>query len=179
MTNPSATMYELDPGSSKISFSVRHMMFSKVHGSFTRFKGTLLFDRENPEASQTEATLEVQSITTHESSRDDYLRTSEFFEASRYPTITFKSESFQKLKSGFEIKGMLMIRDASRKVTLKVDEFKETKDATGLSRLSTKASCAIKRKDFNLSWNAAIEAGGVLVGDDIEISLQLVFIAKK
>lgn len=170
--------YQLDPAHSSIGFSVKHMMIAKVHGSFEKVSGTLSFDRANPQGAQAEAVIEAASINTRESQRDTHLKSADFFEVEKFPHLTFKSKSVQNLAQGeLKVKGDLTIKGITQEVELLAESpTDELKDPFGNTKIGLSASTKIKRKDFGLTWNAALEAGGVLVGDEITITLDLQFV---
>ena len=152
------TSFEIVPSQSKIEFQVKHLMISKVHGRFRHFHGS--FD-----GSQVEVTIDVASISTNDSSRDDHLTGPDFFNAKKFPSISFISSTIR----GREVTGELSIRGVTRKIILEL-----TKPLDLQKALTVQGKTKIERKSFGLSWNAAIEAGGVLVGDDISISFEVV-----
>jgi polyisoprenoid-binding protein YceI len=173
------TTWDLDPAHSSANFSVKHMMIAKVHGGFTKLTGKLTLDRGNLSASSVEATIDASSIDTREAKRDEHLRSADFFDVTKYPTLTFKSKRFEGSGDELKILGELTIHGVTKEVTLDVEApSTEMKDPWGNTKIGASATTKIKRKDFGLSWNAALETGGVLVGDDITITLDLQF-AKK
>lgn len=171
------TKYLLDPSHSNANFSIRHMMISKVKGSFEKLSGSFIYDPQNLAASQVEASIEVASISTHDAQRDAHLKSADFFDVEKYPSMSFKSTSFKKDGETLLITGELSIHGVTKEVSLKVDgPSAEMKDPWGNLKIGASASTKIKRKDFGLEWNAALEAGGVLVGEDVEISLDVQFV---
>lgn len=173
-------IWEIDQLHSSANFSVKHMMISKVHGGFLKFTSVLRLDREHLDQSSVEAIIDATSIDTRESKRDEHLKSPDFFDVVKHPTITFKSKHIEaKGEEQFTVTGDLTIRGVTREVFLDVESSStEMKDPYGNLKLGASASTKIKRKDFGLTWNAALEAGGVLVGDDITITLDLQFIKK-
>ncbi len=170
------TKYILDPSHSSANFSIRHMMISKVKGSFDKLTGQFNYDPQNLESSHVEATIEVASINTRDAQRDTHLKSGDFFDIEKYPLISFKSSSFKKDGDNLLIAGDLTIHGVTKEVTLTVDgPSAEMKDPWGNMKIGASATTKIKRKDFGLEWNAALEAGGVLVGEDVEISLDVQF----
>ncbi|MCM2324064.1 MAG: YceI family protein [Oligoflexia bacterium] len=176
----SLTTWQLDPAHSSANFSVKHMMIAKVHGGFHKLSGELRLDPSDPASSSVVATIEAASIDTRESQRDAHLRSADFFDVEKFPTITFRSRSMSRTPdSGLRVVGDLTLHGITREVTLEVEPLApEAKDPWGNLKLGVSAMTKIKRKDFGLTWNAALEAGGVLVGDDIAISLDIQFVKK-
>lgn len=170
--------YKLDPAHSSVSFNVKHMMIAKVHGAFEKLSGQLTYDKAHPEKSSAEASIEAASINTREPQRDIHLKSPDFFDIEKFPTLTFKSVSVSVSEEGeFKVKGNLTIKGISKPVELSVESpSDELKDPYGNLKIGLSATTKIKRKDFGLTWNAALEAGGVLVGDDVSITLDLQFV---
>lgn len=169
--------YELDPTHTYVGFSVRHMMVTLQRGQFHEVTGTLAYDRETPTKSRVEATIEVASVDTNVAQRDEHLRSADFFDASNHPTMTFVSKDFQTRSDGrLDVIGDLTIRGVTRRVTLEADGLSdESKDPFGMIKVGTSATTKISRKDFGLVWNAVLETGGVAVGDEVVITLNLQF----
>ncbi len=157
--------YQIDPSHSSVSFTVKHMMISKVRGGFDKIRGVFNYDSEDLSKSSVEVEIEVGSVSTRDKERDANLKSSEFFDVGKYPTLTFKSTRFEK---GF-VAGDLTMHGVTKPVRLEIERLA----ATGVS-----GKAKIKRKDFGLMWNAALEAGGVLVGDEISIGLEVKFVSK-
>lgn len=172
------TTYLLDPAHSTIGFSVKHMMIAKVHGAFEKVSGQFIYDQEQPEKSSAEAIIETASINTRESQRDGHLKSPDFFDVEKYPEITFKSKSIVASGDGeLKLHGELTIKGVSKLVVLDVEKpSDEIKDPFGNLKVGVTANTKIKRKDFGLTWNAALEAGGVLVGEEVNIVLDLQFV---
>lgn len=173
-----AAEYEVDPVHSNASFTVRHMMVSNVRGEFTKVTGKMNLDEKNISKSTVEAVIDTQSIDTREPKRDDHLRSADFFDVKKYPSITFKSKKVQKAGAGkLKVTGDLTIRDVTREVVLNVEgPSKPQKDPfSGIQKTGASATTVINRKDFGLNWNKALEAGGVVVGDEVKITLDLEF----
>jgi len=177
-TQPAATAgatYNLDPAHSSARFKVRHMMIANVRGEFGKVTGVARFDPRNPEASTVTAEIDVNSINTHEPDRDGHLKSGDFLDAANYPTIRFQSKRVEQAGSdSYKVTGDLTIRGVSREVVLTVDgPTPETKDPWGYMRSGAEATTKISRKDFGLTWNQALETGGVLVGDEVQISIDV------
>lgn len=169
--------YKLDPAHSSVAFSIKHMMIAKVRGSFEKISGQLSFDRSNPEKATAEGSVESASINTGEAQRDTHLKSADFFDVEKFPTLSFKSSGVKKSADGeLKVKGELTIKGITNPVEFIVEgPTEELKDPYGNLKIGLSATTKIKRKDFGLSWNAALETGGVLVGDDVTITLDLQF----
>lgn len=172
----SATLWKVDPAHTQIEFSVKHMMFTKVRGQFSDFEGTVEFDQESPQDSSVEVTIDASSIDTGVSDRDDHLRSGDFFDVENHRQIAFRSKSISgpiEEGSEFQIVGDLTIRGVTREVTLDAVFHGTGTDPWGGTRVGFGAEIEIDRRDFDLTWNQALETGGILVGHDIDISLQV------
>jgi polyisoprenoid-binding protein YceI len=174
------SQWELDASHSSANFGVKHMMIAKVHGGFQKLSAKLVLDRNNPKNSSVEATIDAGSIDTREPKRDEHLRSADFFDVQNYPTITFRSKRFEVSGTDeYRVVGDLTIRGVTQEVVLTVEtSAEELKDPWGNLRIGASATTRIKRKDFGLTWNAALETGGFLVGDDVQISLDMQFVKK-
>lgn len=169
--------YIIDPSHSSAEFSVKHMMIAKVNGGFEKLSGTLTFDSKNPEASQIEVSIDAASINTREAQRDAHLKSPDFFDVEKYPTLNFSSKKVMANKNEWKIIGDLTIHGVTQSVTLNVEApSDEIKDPWGNIKIAASGTTKIKRKDFGLTWNSALEAGGFLVGDDVSINLDVQFI---
>lgn len=163
--------WNLDPAHSRANFSARHMMVTTVRGGFDKLSGTLEFDPQNPQASSVNATIEAASINTGVGDRDNHLRSADFLDAENFPTITFKSTNVKVTgDTTADVTGDLTIRGVTRPVTLKV-EFLGESSGMGTERAGFEATTKINREDFGLTWNVALETGGVLVGKDINLNI--------
>jgi polyisoprenoid-binding protein YceI len=169
------TTYEIDPAHSSAQFSVRHMMITNVRGGFSSVKGTVVYNSENPAASTVEATIDVSTIATLDAARDTHLKSADFLDVEKYPTITFKSKSVEVTGADEgKLTGDLTIHGVTKEVVLKVEgPSQEGKDPWGNIRIGASATTKIKRSDFGLTWNAALETGGIMVGDDLKIELDV------
>ncbi|MDI3341536.1 MAG: YceI family protein [Sphaerobacter sp.] len=164
----------IDPVHSEIGFAVRHMMVSTVRGRFGEFSGHIDLDPADPSTASAEVTINVNSIDTRNADRDAHLRSPDFFDAEHYPTITFKSRQIEPLGDNrYRIVGDLTIRGVTREVVLDATVAGPHPDAYGGMRIGISASTSINRFDFGLNWNAAIEAGGVVVADTVKIELEV------
>lgn len=169
--------YNIDPSHSQANFTIKHMMIAKVHGGFDKLSGTFIYDAQNPSKSVVDVTIDVSSINTREAQRDAHLKSADFFDIEKYPNITFKSTRFEKNESDLKIIGNLTIHGVTNLVTLNVEgPSEELKDPWGNTKIGASATTKISRKDFGLTWNAALEAGGLLVGDDVNISIDVQFV---
>ena len=173
-----ATTWNIDPVHSTAQFKVKHMMISNVKGEFTTITGTLKLDGEDVTRSQVEASIDPTSINTRDAQRDGHLKSADFLDVEKFPSLTFKSTKVsQKAEGEFSVTGDLTIRGVTRSTTFEVEELSApAKDPWGNTRLGLSATTRINRKDFGLIWNAALETGGILVGDDVTITLDVEFI---
>ena len=169
-TSVAASTLEIDRSHSEVAFQVRHM-FSKVRGRFTDFSGEIHYDESHPEHSRVEAVVQAASIDTAEPDRDKHLRTSDFFEVEKYPTLQFRSISIQPKAGAFEVTGDLTIHGVTKRLTFPATLLGSGRDAYGAEKVGFEAEFAISRKDFNLHWNAPLETGGFLVGDEVKVML--------
>jgi polyisoprenoid-binding protein YceI len=166
--------WKFDPVHSNVGFSARHLMVAKVRGYFASWSGTLEIDEENPGASKVDVSIDAASIDTKEADRDKHLKSPDFLEVEKFPHITFKSTKVErKSKSDLVVTGDLTIRDTTRSVTLDVEYAGRAKDPWGGERVGFSATTSINRKDYGLVWNVALETGGFLVGDKIDIALEI------
>ncbi len=171
--------FELDPAHSSANFSIKHMMIAKVNGGFKNVKGTLVFDKDNLAASSLTAEIEAASIDTKEPQRDNHLRSADFFDVEKFPTINFRSTSITGKNGEYKVLGDLTMHGVTRPVELKLEGLdSELKDPYGNIKVGATATTKVNRKDFGLNWNAALEAGGILVGEDVNITIDVQF-AKK
>ena len=175
-----AVRYDLDPSHSAAMFKVRHLMISNVKGEFTHLSGSVTFDPDNPANSSIEATIDATSINTREAKRDEHLKSPDFLDVAKFPTIAFKSTGIVPAgKDSFEVVGDLTIHGVTQEVALAVDGVTpEAKDPWGFVRRGASATVTINRKDFGLVWNAALETGGVMVGDDVHITIDVEMVRK-
>ncbi len=177
-TPTSVTTWSLDPAHSAAQFKVKHMMISNVKGSFTGLSGVLKLNPEDPTASSVEASIDVTTVNTSDAQRDGHLKSADFFEAEKFPAMTFKSTKVaSKGGEDYAVTGDLTLHGVTKSVVFDVEEVSEpSKDPWGNLRIGLSASTKINRKDFGLGWNAALETGGVLVGEDVTITLDVQFI---
>jgi polyisoprenoid-binding protein YceI len=172
------TTYNLDPAHSSAHFSIKHLMISTVRGSFSGLSGSLELDPSSLEATNVDATIDVNTISTGAADRDAHLKSADFFDAATYPTITFKSTSLVKVgETEADVTGDLTIHGVTKTVTLHVEGgLEEAKDPWGNLRLGFSGTTKIKRSEFGLTWSATLETGGVMVGDDVTITIDAQFI---
>ena len=171
------TTWSIDATHSTIEFAVKHMMLTTVRGRVAGVRGTLAIDFENPAASSAEVELDTASIETGAEQRDAHLRSADFFDAEQFPTITFKSRRIEGARAeegaSFRVVGDLTVRGVTREITLDATYEGEGRDPWGGTRVSFSAEGKLDRRDFGLTWNAALEAGGVLVSNDVKIRLDV------
>ena len=175
------TTYEIDPAHSHLQFSVRHLMVSNVRGSFNGVKGSVVYDPENPAATAVEARVDASTIHTGDAQRDAHLKSPDFLDTANFPEMVFKSTKVEKLGGNeFRVTGDLTIHGLTKPVVLDVHEVsEEAKDPWGSTRIGASAKGKIKRSEFGLKWNAALETGGVMVGDEVKLDFELEFIKAK
>ncbi len=166
--------WQIDSAHSHIQFTVRHLMFSKVRGTFKEFSGTVDFDEENPAQSTVEVIIDVASLDTGAADRDGHLRSPDFFNVAEYPQAIFRSTRIES-KDGRRgrLTGDLTIKDITRKVAVDVTFLGSEKSPWGASTAHFEGSTTIDRRDWGLTWNQALESGGVLVGDNVQIDVEL------
>lgn len=174
MSATQTATWTVDQAHSVVGFSVRHMMVTKVSGQFERFSGTISFDPANVTAATVEVEIETASITTRSADRDAHLRSADFFDAETYPTITFKSTSVEPGKGErFHVHGDLTMHGVTKSVVLDTEFNGSGTSPFGHTVAGFEASTKFNRSDFGLSWNAALETGGVMVSDEIRITLDI------
>jgi polyisoprenoid-binding protein YceI len=177
-TTTSTTTWNIDPAHSLAEFKVKHMMIAHVKGHFSKVTGVLVHDESDRTKSRVEATIEAASIETRELQRDTHLKSADFLHVEKFPTLSFKSTDIKVAGDGeLKVQGDLTIRGVTRNVTFTVEgPTPPTKDPWGNTRIGISATTKINRKDFGLTWNAALETGGILVGDEVTITLDVEFI---
>jgi polyisoprenoid-binding protein YceI len=175
-----STSWLIDGSHTNATFSVRHLMISNVRGEFQKVTGTVTYDPAKLESLSVKAELEVASLSTRDAQRDAHLKSADFFDAENHPSLVFVSTSARRGDRGLEIVGNLTIRGTTREVVLAVDgPTPEQTDPWGNVRVGAAASTKVKRSDFGMTWNSALETGGVLVGDEISIQLDIELIRQK
>ena len=170
-----AATWQIDPAHSNVSFSVRHMMVSNVRGEFTKVSGTVEGDEKTPAQAVITATIDATSINTREAKRDDHLKSPDFLDVAKYPTIIFKSKKIEPSGSGqFKVTGDLTLHGVTKEVVLDVsDVTAPIKDPMGKTRAGAQATTKIDRKDFGINWSKVIDGGGLMVGDEVAISVDV------
>jgi len=168
------TVWTIDPTHTEVGFAVKHMMITTVRGRFTGVSGRIELDEENPGASTVEVSIEASSITTGTPDRDRHLRSGDFLDVESHPELSYRSRSVESTGEGaYRVTGDLTIRGTTREVVLAVSEEGRAQDPWGGTRVSFSATTKIDRRDFGLTWNAAMETGGVLVGNEVKIALEV------
>jgi polyisoprenoid-binding protein YceI len=172
------TTWNVDPAHSGAEFKVKHMMISNVKGHFAKVSGTLTLNESEPAKSRIEALIEAGSLETRDAQRDAHLKSEDFFHVEKFPTLSFKSTRIAPVRNGeLSVEGDLTIRGVTHKVLFTVEgPTPPAKDPWGNTRIAVSATAKINRKDFGLTWNAALETGGILVGDEVSITLDIEFI---
>jgi polyisoprenoid-binding protein YceI len=172
---PGGSSWHIDPAHSHVEFAVRHLMISSVKGAFGDVQGTVWVDGSDSRTVLVDVTIQVASIDTRQEQRDAHLRSADFFDAARFPTITFRSRMLKgnDLDGNFHLVGDLTIRDVSREVVLDVSAEGRLTDPWGAERAGFSARGKIDRRDFGLTWNQALETGGALVGNDVKITVEV------
>jgi len=165
--------FQIDKGHSEVTFQVRHLL-TKVRGHFSDFDGAIQFNAAAPEASSVTLTIQAGSINTNQPDRDKHLRSGDFFAIDEFATLTFASTGMTRTAEGaYEVAGDLTIRGVTRPITLPVTFLGTARDPWGAERLAFETETTINRKDFGLNWNAALETGGFLVGDEVRIAVSV------
>jgi polyisoprenoid-binding protein YceI len=173
-TKAAVSTWTIDNAHSLAEFSVKHMMIATVKGRFGSMEGTLHIDEARPERSWVEATIDVGSIDTREPNRDAHLKSDDFFNAERYPKITFRSTRVERVDDErWRVIGDLTIRDVTKEVALDTTFLGQVTDAWGKQRAAFEARTELNRREFGLKWNAPIETGGVVVGDRVKVELEI------
>ena len=175
---PATQAYSIDPAHTTAEFVVRHMMISKVRGRFAALKGGLELPADGNVPTAVQVTVDASSIDTREQQRDAHLRSADFFDVERFPDLSFVSSRITGDENAFKIEGTLTIHGVSREITLDADFQGRATDPWGNRRIGYEAHTTISRKDFGLAWNQALETGGLLVGDEVRIELNVEAIAQ-
>jgi polyisoprenoid-binding protein YceI len=169
-----ADVWEIDGSHSNMGFTIKHMMVSKVKGTFKDFKGTFNLDEKDMSKTTAEATIETTSINTDNADRDKHLRSADFFDVTKFPKMTFKSKKWEGEGKDAKLVGDLTLHGKTKEVTLNVTELTApVKDPFGGTRRGLSANTKINRKDFGLTWNKAMDAGGVVLGEDVDVTVEL------
>lgn len=166
--------YDIDSSHSSAQFSVRHLMISNVKGEFTKVTGTVTYDVGNLSVSRVDVVIDARSINTRDEKRDGHLKSADFFDTAKFPALTFKSKEFRKSNGKLQIRGDLTMHGVTREVVLDVTgPTAEVKDPWGNIRVGATATAKVNRKDWGLAWNKALETGGVMVGEEVTITLDI------
>ncbi len=176
-TRQGTSTWKIDPAHTQVEFGVRHMMLSTVRGNFSGVEGSITFDPSRTESATAEVRIDASSIDTRNGDRDQHLRSADFFDVETHPELTFRSTSVRRTGDGLEVAGELTIRGTTRNVVLEVEELGGGTDPWGQERLGFRGETRINRKDFGLTWNQALETGGVLVGEEVRITLEVQVVA--
>ncbi|MGH2355271.1 MAG: YceI family protein [Chloroflexota bacterium] len=168
-----ATVWRIDPTHASAEFAVRHLMVATVKGRFSNVQGSITIDEAHPERSSVEATIDATTVDTHLADRDDHLRSADFLNVERYPTLTYRSTAVERLDDNlYRILGDLTIRDVTRPVALEAEFHGAVRDPWGNRKAGVSATGRLNRIDFGLTWNLALETGGFVVGDDVKIAIE-------
>lgn len=173
----SLSTWSIDPAHSHVEFAVRHLMISTVKGRFAEFTGTVEVDPTDLTSAKLNVTINTASLDTRTTDRDNHLRSADFFDVANHPTITYVSKRVEKRGDDYTVIGDLTIRGVIREVPLTVTLTGQAKDPWGNQKMAFEATAKINRTDFGLTWNAALEAGGVLVGEEVKISIDVQLLA--
>jgi polyisoprenoid-binding protein YceI len=166
--------WKIDTAHSNVGFTVRHMMMLKVHGRFGAWEGEIALDESDVTKSRVAVRIDVASIDTNEAKRDGHLRSPDFFDAEKFPKLTFESKRVKDVGGGkLEITGDLSLHGTTKEVVLRAEQVGKGKDPWGNERIAFEATTSLSRSEFGLSWNQALETGGVLVSDKVDITLEV------
>ncbi|MBN9663504.1 MAG: YceI family protein [Acidobacteria bacterium] len=169
-----AEEYKIDTSHSKAAFTVKHLMVSNVRGEFSKVTGTIVYDEKNPTAIKIDANIDATTVNTSEPKRDEHLRSADFLDVAKYPAMTFKSKSARKTATGLAVTGEFTLHGVTRQIVLNVDASgPEVKDPWGMLRRGATATTTINRADYGLTWNKAVETGGVVVSDEVKITIDV------
>lgn len=180
METQTATKWAIDPMHSEVQFKVKHLVISTVSGFFKSFEGTVESENDNFEHARIDFSIDIDSIDTKQTQRDEHLKSAEFFDAAKYPHIKFHSTSFKKTdEDEYELKGDLTIKDVTKPVTLEVEYGGSADDFYGNTKAGFEITGKISRKEFGLTWNGVTEAGAVVVGEDIKLTINAQLLKQK
>jgi polyisoprenoid-binding protein YceI len=168
------TTWKIDPAHSNAQFVVRHMMITNVRGGFSGVQGTVVYDPDDLNSSSVDVTIDKNTLSTGDATRDTHVKSADFLDVENYPTITFKSKKITKDGDDLKVTGDLTLHGVTKDVVLNVEgPTEEQKDPWGNTRVGASATTKIKRSDFGLTWNAALETGGIMLGDDIKLEVDV------
>jgi polyisoprenoid-binding protein YceI len=171
--------WEIDPAHSNVQFGVRHMMISTVRGKFTKFAATATGDEKDPAHAAVQASIDVASIDTGDEKRDAHLKSPDFFDAEKFPTITFKSTKVEAAGDrAFKLHGDLTMHGVTKPVVLDVEATPEVKGMRGETRAGARATGKVNRKDFGINWSKSMDGGGVVVGDEVDVTIDVEAVKK-
>ena len=175
-----AAMWDVDSSHAVVGFSVKHLTISNVKGEFAKVSGTVDFDGKNTQGAKIDITIDASTVDTRDLKRDEHLKSADFLDVAKFPTITFKSKKIMLAKKGkFKATGDLTIRGVTKEVTLDISDLTaEVKDPWGNTRIGVNATTIINRKDFGASWNKVLDNGGLVVGDEVKVNLEIELIKK-
>jgi len=168
-----AATYAIDEAHTTIGFSVRHMMISNVKGNFGAYEAAIEFDEANPTEMKASATIQVSSISTANEKRDDHLRSPDFFDAAQFPTITFETTRVEGTLPNLTLVGNLTIKGVTKEISLPVEVGGPIANPWGQTVIGISGSATINRQDFGLSWSKSLDGGGVVVGDDVKMIIEI------
>ena len=171
-TTLAADKYTIDPAHCHIGFSVRHLVINNIRGRFTDYEGSIIYDEQDITRSSVEITIKAQSVNTDVQPRDEHLRTSEFFDVAKFPDITFKSTRVEKRGSGFAAIGMFTMHGVAKEITIPF-KINGKSNFQGGTHLGVAGTVVIDRRDFGMSWSATLDNGGLVVGNDVTIELNI------
>ena len=175
-----ADTWQIDPAHTNVEFTVRHMMISNVKGQFQKTSGTIAANGNDPASAKIDATIDASSVDTRVEKRDAHLKSPAFLDVDKFPTITFKSTKIEAVgPNKWKVTGDLTLHGVTKEVTLAVEPTAPIKDPWGNTRAGASATTKISRKDFGLTWNKVIEAGGAVVGDEVSVSIDVEAVKKK
>jgi polyisoprenoid-binding protein YceI len=169
-----AQSYQIDSAHSGAVFTVKHMMVTNVTGRFSAVKGTVVFDEKAPQKSSIDATIDIDTVNTNDAKRDSHLKAPDFFDSAKFPSMRFQSTKFYKADGVMKVDGNLTLHGVTKPVTLTLSEVSpEVKHPAGTMVRGATATTKLNRKDFGLTWNRALEAGGMMVGEDVNVTLEI------
>jgi polyisoprenoid-binding protein YceI len=174
-----ADKYAIDASHTSTDFSVKHMVITNVKGGFADISGVIMYDENDVAKSSVDVTIKTASINTNNEKRDDHLRSADFFDAEKHPDITFKSKSVSKTDEGMIMVGTLTIKGTSKEVSIPFEITGKVDDPWGSTRIGAEGNLTIDRRDYGLTWNKALETGGLVVGNDIKIELNVEAVMEK
>jgi len=174
-----ATDYKVDKSHSKVGFAVTHMVVATVTGKFNDYDVNFTFDEDDLNNSSVNAKIKIASVDTENEKRDNHLRSDDFFNAEKYPEMSFVSSTVEKTKDGYVAQGELTIRDVTKAIALPFIVKGPVKDKWGNTRIGVSASLTINRQDFDVTWNDTLDSGGLVVSDEVEVIIDAEFIANK